>query len=154
MLKLNRIRRSHQGFTLIEVLVAVALLALLGVAFFTGLSAAFKSNVTAETQTTAMTLAQMQMESLQDQDYIEASSGGVARYILLDLNTLDTDYSSYAILSQTRDGSLDSANIIGIPWDSQSDQAVTEDAGLQKITLVIRQNSKSVLTLSVYKVEE
>ena len=45
------------------------------------------------------------------------------------------------------------ANIIGVPWNTQTNQPVVTDAGLQRIKLVIEHYSKEIITLEGYKVD-
>ena len=148
------LRESSRGMTLIEVLVALALFAIIAIAFAGGLGTASKAVLTADIRTNAESLARTQMEDVKRQDYNPAPEGGVANYTKI----ADEDIrEGYTIWSVNRDGEPDNGNhddpIIAIPWDSGNNTAVDEDNGLQKITLVIRHEGKDIITLEGYKVD-
>ena len=64
--------RNEKGFTLIEVLIAVAILGIIGVAFLSGLATASKAVFIADERATAESLARSQMEYVKNQDYSTA----------------------------------------------------------------------------------
>jgi len=61
--------KSQKGFSLVEVLVAVALIATIGVGIITALGGATRVLLRADTHETARDLAEAQMESIQSQEY-------------------------------------------------------------------------------------
>jgi type II secretory pathway pseudopilin PulG len=141
--------------TLIEVLVALALFAIIAIVFAGGLGTASRAVLTADVRTRAESLARTQMESVKNPtcDYEEALDGGVANYTkIMDIP------EGYTICSFDRTGyppvNCDPDDpIIAIPWDSGNNTAVPVDNGLQKITLVIRHEGKDIITLEGYKVD-
>jgi len=142
--------RGSPGFTLIEVLVALGLFAIIGIVFAGGLATASRAVITADVRTNAESLARTQMESVKQEDYVEAPDGGVHNY-----TKISNIPEGYAICSLDRDGDLVNCEvdlIVAIPWDSGTNEAVDQDNGLQKITLVIRHEGRKVLTLEGYKV--
>jgi prepilin-type N-terminal cleavage/methylation domain-containing protein len=149
------LRESSRGMTLIEVLVALALFAIIAIAFAGGLGTASKAVLTADIRTNAESLARTQMEDVKTQPYDDdIPDGGVANYTKI----ADEDIrEGYTIWSVNRDGDPDNGNhddpIIAIPWDSGNNTAVNVDNGLQKITLVIRHEGKDIITLEGYKVD-
>ncbi len=62
--------REQKGFTLIEVLVGVAIFAVIGVALMSGLSTGYKSLAISQERTFAEGLAKSQAEYIKDQGYI------------------------------------------------------------------------------------
>ena len=148
---IKTLRDSSRGVTLIEVLVALALFAIIGIAFAGGLGTASRAVLIGDIRTNAESLARTQMEYIKELDYQEAPSGGVANY------TKIADIPErYSVWSVNRDGEIVNGDafdpIIAIPWDSENNEDAPEDNGLQKITLVIKHEGTYVITLEGYKV--
>jgi prepilin-type N-terminal cleavage/methylation domain-containing protein len=61
--------KSEKGFTLIEVLLALALLGVITVALFSGLFTASEALIASDKQTSAESLARSEMEYVKKQDY-------------------------------------------------------------------------------------
>ena len=73
--KLTRVwHRPSPGFTLIEVLIALALFAIIAIVFAGGLATASRAVLIADVRTRAESLARTQMESIKEQDYVEATA--------------------------------------------------------------------------------
>jgi prepilin-type N-terminal cleavage/methylation domain-containing protein len=146
------VRGSSLGFTLIEVLIALALFAIIAIVFAGGLSTASNAVNIADVRTRAESLARTQIESIKDQQYSPAPPGGAANYTKVDAPP------GYSICSFNRASPPSVVNcglsdpVLAIPWDSESDTAADEDSGLQKITLVIKHEGKEIITLEAYKV--
>jgi prepilin-type N-terminal cleavage/methylation domain-containing protein len=147
------LRGRSGGFTLIEVLIALALFAIIAIVFAGGLSTASRAVTIADVRTRAESLARTQMESVKEQDYGEAPDAGVYNY-----TKISDIPEGYSICSLNRASPPSVVNcgssdpVLGIPWDSETDTAVDEDDGLQKITLVIKHEGKEIITLEGYKV--
>ena len=139
--------KSEKGISLIEVLIALGILGLVAAAFLSGLATTSKALIIANQRTTAESLVRSQMEYVKEQPYEWAEDDGEVIYLLI---TGIPD--GYTIWSFDRAGAT-VTDIIGVPWDSENNQAVTSDAGLQKIKLVIKHQEKEVLTLEDYKVD-
>jgi prepilin-type N-terminal cleavage/methylation domain-containing protein len=157
----NKIRKtlrgSSTGFTLVEVLVALVLFAIIGIVFASGLGTASKAVFLADVRTNAESLARTQMEFVKNpsQDYDDdVPDGGVANYTKISVSEIR---EGYTIWSVNRNGEIVNGGasdpVIGIPWDSGNNTAVNEDNGLQKITLVIKHEGDQVITLEGYKVD-
>lgn len=76
----NRIRLNKNGFSLIEVLIALFILAVVGVAFLITLQYALKANMLDDANTTAESLARSQLEYEKGQAYWSATAPWVTTY--------------------------------------------------------------------------
>jgi prepilin-type N-terminal cleavage/methylation domain-containing protein len=142
-LRLNsQLRRAFQGrsrgFTFIEVLLAIAILGVISIAFMSALSTSSNVLIIADARTTAESLARRQMEYVKSQGYNPASV----------LNNNNPTYpkisgipEGYSLWSLNRTGGL-VVDIVGIPWDSENNKPADKDIGLQKIALVIMHKDK------------
>jgi prepilin-type N-terminal cleavage/methylation domain-containing protein len=129
---------SSRGFTMIEVLIAIAILGIISIGFLSALATSSLSVALGDERTVAESLARRQMEYVKNQGYNPASV----------LNNNNPTYQKitgipegYSIWSVNRTGGID-ANIVGIPWDSGNNTPVTKDVGLQKIALVIKHKDR------------
>lgn len=122
---MKKLVRSEKGFTLIEVLVALALVGLIAVAFLVGISTASKAVLVADQQTTARSLASSQMEYVKGELY-------------------DNDGFYEAAIPQ---------EYVDAGYSAMID-AVEIDDGIQKITVTVSRygNPNPILTLEDYKV--
>ena len=123
--------RDEKGFSLIEVLVAVALVGLISVALIVALATASKVLIIADERTTAESLARSQMEYIKIQPYDNVNDPPV--YELLSLPTYDIEVTAER-LDPEGDGSGD-------------------DDGLQKITVTVEHQDEETVTLEGYKVD-
>ena len=143
-MKLRLINRNQKGFTLIEVLIAIAILGVIAVPFLTALSTSSRALIIADERTTAESLVRSEVEYVRSQDYCNASwsynvnsigstSSGLPGWLA----------SSHALPDNCKDYSLTvNASLID-----------GEDVGIQNITVTVkRDNDKLVLTTSTYKV--
>ena len=145
------LRGNSQGVSLIEVLVALAILGAIAAAFLGGLSTAFKADIIADERSTAQSLAQSQMEYVKSQRYIPAPQGGEAPYFKIGLSDPD-----YLVKSIDRAGNIDPIGYIyirGIPWNPVTGQQSYTDDRIQKVTIVVEHNGEEVLRLEDYKVD-
>ena len=129
---------SSSGFSLIEVMIALAILGLVAVAFLSGLSTSLKAVFISDERSTAQTLAQSQMEYVKSQDYDESTEP--PQYV----ENVDLTPSGYTV-----DISAERLNPEGDGTD--------DDDGLQKITITIYHSEvvdedEKVFTLEDYKV--
>jgi prepilin-type N-terminal cleavage/methylation domain-containing protein len=127
-----------RGLTMIEVLIAIAILGIISITFLSALSTASLSVGLADERTVAESLARRQLEYVKNQGYNPASA----------LNNNNPTYQKisdipggYSIWSVNRNGTV-VADIVGIPWDSGNNAPVSKDVGLQKIALVIKDKDK------------
>ena len=144
--------KSEKGISLIEVLIALGILGLVAAAFLSGLATTSKALIIANQRTTAESLVRSQMEYVKEQPYEWAEDDGEVIYLLITGIPITGIPDGYTIWSFDRAGAT-VTDIIGVPWDSENNQAVTSDAGLQKIKLVIKHHDMEILTLEDYKVD-
>lgn len=128
-----KLMKSEKGFTLIEVLMALALMGILAVTFLMAIFIASKAILITDERTMAESLARSQMEYVKEQEYSDV-------YYPIDMSEYP---DSFSIWSKDAGGGV-VEEIVGIHLDE----------GLQKITLVIYNSDKEVLTLEGYKVDE
>jgi prepilin-type N-terminal cleavage/methylation domain-containing protein len=151
-LKLNSqarkaLRGHSRGFTLVEVVIAMLLLGIIGMAVLTSLSYASTVLIIADRRATAESLAKTQMEYVKSQNYSTAEPGGVGNY------TRITDVpNGYTICSINSNNVTVNCGLneflVGIPWDSGNNTAAPQDTGLQKIRLIVKYEIVSYNTTS------
>ncbi len=111
--------------TMIEALIALALLGLIAAAFVGSLGTAARATLIADEQTTAESLARSQLEHVKTLEYDEGATQYTPEI------PSDEDYSFY------------SATIDAEPLDDH----------IQKITVTVKHTNKEVVTLEGYKVD-
>ena len=127
MLKIFIARES--GTTLIETVVALAVLGTIGVTFLSGLTTTSKAAFISDEQATAESLAQSQMEWVKNAGYSYNATGYTPAPI-----PAGKDYLNY------------SATIIAAPLRNPDD-------GIQKLTVTVRRADETVTKLEGYKVD-
>ena len=141
-------RGSSRGFSMLEVVIAIALLGIIAVSVLSALQTAALAFIIADRRATAESLARTQMEDVKYQNYEEADNGSETIYEKI---AIDPDeFPGYTIWSVNRDDEI-VADVIGVPWNSGDSTPAYEDDGLQKIRLVIKHDDKVVVTLEDYK---
>ena len=141
------LRGSSRGATLVEVLVAIALMGTIAIAILSALSTASLALFTADKRATADSLARSQMEFVKNQYYADAEEGAPIYDEIIPIP------DGYTICSVNRDNEIVDY-VIGVPWDSEDNkpnEPADEDDGLQRIKLVIKNSGKAVITLEGYK---
>lgn len=137
--------RNERGFSLIEVLIALALLGIIAVAFLGGLFTASKAILIADERTTAESLARSQMEYVKNRDY---EYGASPSYEQVDVEALPT-HPGYFISVDAPPINPDTGEVLTNPGD---------DVGIQKIIITVKQGTEAgtaeeVITLEGYKVD-
>jgi len=144
--------KGEKGFTLIGVLVAIAILALVAVIFAGGISTGAKAVFVGDQRATAESLARSQMESIK-KSYIDAENHDGSLYA--DYTDIKITLSGYEIKSVN--GSDETVSeIVGVPWDTDEDppQPAAAENGLQRVILIIGHLDKeAVITLEGYTVQ-
>lgn len=114
---------NEEGFSLVEVLVSIVILALIGTAILFGLSTASKTVLVTDQLETAKNLAETQMEYIKTQPYA----------FFYNPAPIPSEYVGYS-------AQINVSNI------------VSRDNNIQKITVIVEQNTKQIITLEGYKV--
>ena len=115
---------GQKGTTLIEVLIAIALLGMIAVPFLTALSTSSRALIIADERTTAESLVRSQMEYVKSQEY--DANGTYAEIADADI---PVGYDVYLNVTEL------------VP-------------GLQNITVTVERDGELVLTTSTYKVDQ
>jgi len=131
---------AQRGFSLIEILVALALLSIISVAFLRGLFTTSQAVAVSQESVVAESLARSQVESIKAQDYIL-----VAEY--------DDPANCYPTIAVPADLAGAGYSVEINPPVSIS---VTENQTieLQSIAVAVKRHGEGMFTLSVYKAEE
>ena len=133
--------RGQRGFSLIEILVGLAILTAIGVAFLNGLFTTSKAIMVSQESTITESLARSQMEYIKTQDYI------LDAYY----NPSDPEYSYHLVDVP--------ANLAGAGYSVEIDRPVViiskaeAEFELQIITVVVKRGGEKAFTLSAYRVE-
>ena len=145
------LRGSSGGFTLIEVLIALALVGIMAIVFASGLGTASRAVIIGDVRTNAESLARTQMEDIKTQDYIDYSKE------LSDPEREPDFYVQITIPSEQSDYTLE---IIAEPIDPETgqpyngDEGVFEDDnGIQVITVTASHEDSEIITLEGYKID-
>jgi len=120
--------RGQQGMTLIEVLVALGILAAVGATFMIGMGVASKGSMVSQERVSVESLAKSQMENTKAQVYVEEAT----TYPVITIPP-DLDAQGYA-MSVT-------AQPLNVP-----------DDGIQEITVTVTLNGETKFVLVGYKV--
>ncbi len=147
----SKVRKAFQGrsrgFTLVEVLIAIAILGIITVAFAAAMSTTTTTLIIGDERTTAESLARRQMEYVKSQGYQAESA--LSQPIYQKIGGIPEGYSIWSV---NRDGVL-VQDIVGIPWDSEKNEPRpygSKDVGLQKIALVIKHKQQGDKYKTIY----
>ncbi len=127
--KIMGLNRRELGITLLETVIALAILGAVSVSFLNGLTSASKAVFIVDKKTTAESIAQSQMEWVKNASY----SYNATSYSAVPIPD-GKDYLQYS--------SVVSAEPVHTP-----------DDGIQKITVSIQRSGESVYFLQGYKVD-
>lgn len=130
-LSLRLINRGQQGMTLIEVLVALGILAAVGATFMIGLTVSSKASIVSLERVNAESLAKSQMENTKAETYVPEATTYTVTPIPSDLQA-----QGYAV------------SVAAQPLH-------TPDDGIQRITVTVTLQGKipfTLVTLEDYKV--
>jgi len=140
-MKKVRLLKKEKGFTLIEVVLSLAILGIVASGFFVALASGSRGISMADEQATAESIARTQMEYVRGQDYIDYSEASHAVYV-----TTSAPATYSVVLS-------------AVPFDPDTGQPYGEsggvfvqDDGIQSITVIVVHNTVEVFTLEDYRV--
>jgi prepilin-type N-terminal cleavage/methylation domain-containing protein len=136
MQKQFKLMAGEKGVTLIETLVALAVLGLVAVAFLGGTATMSRATLINDRQETAQSLAQSQLEYVKSQDYIDFADPGHGDYVLI------TPPAGYGVA------------VAVAPTDPETGQPLPsgQDQGIQKISVTVSHEARDALTLEGCKV--
>jgi prepilin-type N-terminal cleavage/methylation domain-containing protein len=134
-----------RGLTLVEILITIALIGAIGVAFFDFMSTAASALIHADERTIAESLARSQMEYIKNQGYNSTVVSGQATYLKIPSSSIPVGYSIWSVNSgnQTVNGNATN-RVIGIAWDGSNNRPAAGGTGLQKVALVIKHQYNGV----------
>jgi len=136
-----RLPRGQAGISLIETLVAVAILGAIGVTYMTAMSTAYRSVGIVDEQQQAETLARSQLEDIKNAPYQESGEYPITV-------NLPPQYSmSITVTPPMHIGTLEN----NTPLEVLMGGPVTT---IQEITVSIRHGDKPVLSVACYKVKQ
>ena len=115
--------KGEKGTTLLETVVALALLGIIGVNFLGATATTSSSRLAADEHTTARIIAESQIESVRQQDY--SSSGGYT------IDAEPAEYPGYSV----------AANITTL-----------YNVNIQRVELTVSHHGRDIITLESYKV--
>jgi len=130
---------SSRGFTLIEVLIAVALMGIIAIAVLSALSTASAALITADKRATAESLARSQLEYVKNQDYIHYSEPDHEDYDVIEAEGYTVEVVVEPFNPETYE-----------PYD-EADGVFEGDDGIQKITVIVSRDDQAVITMEGYK---
>lgn len=125
----RKLKRSQRGFGLVEVLVALGLLGIIGIAFLGSLAYASNAIILSDGHTTAESLARSELEYIKSQAYIDYSLADHDIYDSLDAPAdyiMETEAAPFDPYSTAEDKTYD--EIGGV---------YTQDDGIQLITITV-----------------
>ncbi len=136
----SKIRKACQGnsrgFTMIEVVIAIALIGLIGVAVLSALSTASMALIIADERATAESLARSQMEYIKDNNNSPYDNVNDPPEYSPDLGAVPDGYD---------------IDIEAVRLDPEGDGTEDDDDGIQKITVTVSRDGEVKVTLEDYK---
>jgi len=148
---MKSLMKKEKGFTLIEVLVALLILAIIGTGLLMALTIASKAIIIADERTTAESLARSQMEHVKNQDYSTINVDW--DYTVTDSGPSSSDPPDWWVSApppSVPDGY--NANVSATPLPDPENPG-SDLVGIQKITVTVSHLGDPVITLEDYKVD-
>ena len=128
-------RGGSQGFSMLEVVIAIALLGIIAVSVLSALQTAALALISADRRATAESIARTQMEWVRYSDYDNPEEGD-PQYSLDPQITLPPDFS-----------------VVTTAIRLNKDVDPDDDDGIQEITVAVSHEDRVVVTLEDYKRE-
>ena len=129
-------RGDSRGFSMLEVVIAIALLGIIAVSVLSALQTAAMALISADRRATAESLARTQMEWVRYSDYDDDLAEGHPEYIRDPQITLPPDYS-----------------VVTTAIRLNKDVDLDDDDGIQEITVTVSHDGRVIVTLEDYKRE-
>ncbi len=138
---------NSEGISLIEVVIALAILGIVAAAFLGGLGTSYKGVTIASERTNAESLTRSEFEYIKNSVYRASGFSyeipappGISPPWDPSRTTLDSHYTGYSV------------TVTGVPIDPSTHNSTAGDLGMQQITVKVYHQDKLVLTTSSYKV--
>jgi prepilin-type N-terminal cleavage/methylation domain-containing protein len=123
--------KSEKGFSLLEVMLAVALIGIIAVGLLLGFGGASRTMSIADERATAESLLRSQMEYIKNQPYINYSVAGHEEYEIQEYEEEDSGYTvELSVIPFNPD--------TGADYTELSDELFDDDDGIQRITITVR----------------
>ena len=132
--------KNEKGFTLLETLVALALMGIIAAGVITGLATTFKAGWISQERVVAENLAKSQWEHIRAQDYIPTA-----------VYNPDDPANSYELITLSDDLVTKEYAIEIEPPQTITNPSDDYGVELQRLSIVIKRDSKLLLTLSDYR---
>jgi prepilin-type N-terminal cleavage/methylation domain-containing protein len=154
-------RISERGYTLVEMLVAMFVLAVVGATGLLALTGATNARMQSNTRTTAVSLADSAIETIKGSatpyQIAQDISGNPLPFVDY-TGSLPEIPSGYQFCTLNNAGNRVNDKVYGIPWDITTNQpaygaANPEDPGIQKVTIIVMFNSRETYRLADFKVD-
>ncbi len=146
-----RLMKSEKGFSLIEVIIAIALLGIIGTAFLGALATASKAMFVSDERATAESLARSQMEYIKKQDYSTINVDW--DYTVTDSGRSSSDAPDWWLdVSPGGNPPLLSSDYVRYSAEASADEDEA-NVGLQEITVTVKHDGTTIITLEGYKVD-
>ena len=127
-------RGSSRGFSMLEVVIAIALLGIIAISILTALQTAAMALIQADRRATAESLARTQMEYVRYSQYDDVLEAGHPHYDLDPEITLPPDYS-----------------VVTTAIRLNKDVNPDDDDGIQQITVTVSHDGRVEVTLEDFK---
>lgn len=131
----KKLRGNESGVSMLETLVALAILGLVAVVFLGGLTGVARATLISDEQATAESLARSEIELVKSQDYIDYA---------------DPTHGEYGLVMAPAGSGYDIELAVEL-LDPEND-GLDDDDGIQKIIVTVNRNDEPVLTVEDYKV--
>ncbi len=133
--------KSQSGISFVEILAALSIVAVITIAFISGMNGAFKGIEMSQERVAAESLAKSQVEYIKVQDFVEVATYNPAdpanRYELIDISS-DLVGAGYTV-------EINPPQIVI--------SGVQQGFELQSITVVVKRNGEAKLRMSFYRVD-
>ena len=136
---------SSRGFSMIEIVIAIALIGVIAVAVLSALATASMALIIADARATAKSLARSQMEYVKSFNYDKDNNP--PQY------TIDPDLNTPTYSIETTAEYFDADGDGTIEVDVTTTEVREDDEGIQKITVTVKHGGVTVITLEGYKVD-
>ncbi|MDD4923681.1 MAG: type II secretion system protein [Dehalococcoidales bacterium] len=148
--------KRENGFTLVEVLVALSIMVIVALIFLLALIMAGKAVLLAQEKTIAESIARSQMEYVKQQGYNYDGATYSGYYVYLTNTEVLTEHPGFTVWSVSAWAEENTLveEVRGVNWDGVDNIPDASDSGIQKIGLVIKHGENVVFYLEGYVVDK